>query len=322
MDTPGFNDTYRSDTEVLLELAKWLEITYRQNAKLTGIIYLHRIMDNRMEGSAMRNLKMFRKLCGNDPLENVVIASTFWGVLDDKKSLAHEKELCETPDFWGDMMEHGAKVTRFSDTQESALEVLRLFAKKKAITLEIQRELVDEQIPLGATAAGHAVNEELAEMEMKHNADLARFQEDLAVALAEKDVKLEQVLKKEREKTEERLDRIRNDQNLWRQARGEEIRRLETENEKRFRTMKVEYDHKLESQRLEAERLRAQDQASFKDEMTRLQVTNEAMVHFGSGGKSEKLLQFAAAGVAAVLQPAAIPLAVAALVDLINEVID
>jgi hypothetical protein len=79
VDTPGFNDTYKSDTEVLLDLAKWLEVTYRQNAKLTGIVYLHRISDVRMDGSAMLNLNMFRKLCGEQPMKNVVIASTFWG---------------------------------------------------------------------------------------------------------------------------------------------------------------------------------------------------------------------------------------------------
>ncbi|KAK0752967.1 hypothetical protein B0T18DRAFT_423602 [Schizothecium vesticola] len=78
VDTPGFSDTYSSDTEILLDLARWLEVTYRQDAKLTGIIYLHRITDVRMDGGVMRNLKMFRKLCGDQPMKNIIITSTFW----------------------------------------------------------------------------------------------------------------------------------------------------------------------------------------------------------------------------------------------------
>lgn len=59
-------------------------------SKLNGSINLHRITDVRMYGGAMRNLKMFRKLCGPDPIKNVVIASTFWGEISDQEADAHE----------------------------------------------------------------------------------------------------------------------------------------------------------------------------------------------------------------------------------------
>lgn len=32
VNTLGFDDTYKSETEILLELAKWLEATYRRRA--------------------------------------------------------------------------------------------------------------------------------------------------------------------------------------------------------------------------------------------------------------------------------------------------
>jgi len=41
VDTPGFDDTYRSDTEVLREIASWLTDSYAKNVKLNGIIYIH-----------------------------------------------------------------------------------------------------------------------------------------------------------------------------------------------------------------------------------------------------------------------------------------
>jgi hypothetical protein len=50
IDTPGFDDTNRSDTEVLKEIARWLVASYKGKILLNGIIYLHRITDIRMQG--------------------------------------------------------------------------------------------------------------------------------------------------------------------------------------------------------------------------------------------------------------------------------
>lgn len=313
VDTPGFNDTFKTDTEVLMELAKWLEVTYKVNSKLSGIIYLHRIMDVRMEGSAMRNLKMFRKLCGDDPLSNVVITSTFWGMLPDETSTAHEKELCETPDFWGDMIEHGAGVSRYLGTRESAIDVLMSFAKKESVVLDIQKELVDQHIPLAGTAAGYAVNEELAMQEKKHTDELKRLQEEVAQALAEKDVKLEQVLKKEREKTEQRLERIHNDQRVWKQERGEEIRRIEMEHEVRRKRHERETDLKIEKQ--------AKEQESLKDRVVNLQAANDTLRTRNMSDRNigGKFAQLVGTGLEAYMDPSRIEDAIVDLCELINE---
>ncbi|KAL4255627.1 hypothetical protein AB1N83_011959 [Pleurotus pulmonarius] len=48
VDTPGFDDTNMSDTRVLNMVAEWLRETYNNQMKLAGIIYMHRISDNRM----------------------------------------------------------------------------------------------------------------------------------------------------------------------------------------------------------------------------------------------------------------------------------
>ena len=62
VDTPGYDDTYKSDTDILREIADWLGQVYQNRIKLTGIVYLHRISDVRIGGSGMKNLRMFRKL--------------------------------------------------------------------------------------------------------------------------------------------------------------------------------------------------------------------------------------------------------------------
>lgn len=99
VDTPGFDDTTRSDTEVLREIAGWLNDSYKNRVLLQGIIYLHRIADVRMQGSAKKNLLMFKKLCGEDALKKVVLATTMWDKVPQRQAEEREKQLIETPEF-------------------------------------------------------------------------------------------------------------------------------------------------------------------------------------------------------------------------------
>lgn len=82
IDTPGFDDTTRSDTDILKEIVDVLNRLYTQKIRL---IYLHRISDVRMQGSAVRNLDMLRSLCGEDAFPNIALESTMWQTLDDPK---------------------------------------------------------------------------------------------------------------------------------------------------------------------------------------------------------------------------------------------
>ncbi|KAF8858316.1 hypothetical protein BDZ45DRAFT_785836, partial [Acephala macrosclerotiorum] len=68
IDTPGFDDTKRDDYDIFPSLTSYLASSYRSGRKLNGIPYLHHIIDQKMQGSALRNLTMFRKLCGEDCL--------------------------------------------------------------------------------------------------------------------------------------------------------------------------------------------------------------------------------------------------------------
>ena len=45
IDTPGFDDTSLSDTDVLAAVAQCFHKTYSGNIKLNGVIYIHRISD-------------------------------------------------------------------------------------------------------------------------------------------------------------------------------------------------------------------------------------------------------------------------------------
>lgn len=177
VDTPGFNDTYRSDNDVLKELAEWLLKSYQDGIKISGIIYLHRISDPRMEGSALRNLRMFRKLCGEEFMKNVILGTTFWDLAGEETGAAREEELLQTDGFFRDMKERGCEVVRIAGDRESKLKLLSRFAAKQPMVMRIQRELFEGK-PLIETAAASAISQELAELQRQNNEKLAdtRFQ--------------------------------------------------------------------------------------------------------------------------------------------------
>ena len=52
--------------------------SYKKEILLSGLLFTHRIADNRMGGSAIKYLKMFHNLCGVEALKNVVLVATMW----------------------------------------------------------------------------------------------------------------------------------------------------------------------------------------------------------------------------------------------------
>lgn len=51
IDTPGFDDTNKSDTEILQVISSWLAQICTPTDKLAGVVYLHRIDRGKMENS-------------------------------------------------------------------------------------------------------------------------------------------------------------------------------------------------------------------------------------------------------------------------------
>ena len=119
VDTPGFSDTVRSDTEILGLLVDWMKESYGER-HISGLIYLHDISGARMTGSVLTNLRMFRRLCGDDNVRNVILATTKWEITPQKNAVLRERDLCSDEGFWGLMMKHGSMVRRFPNTEASA----------------------------------------------------------------------------------------------------------------------------------------------------------------------------------------------------------
>ncbi|KAK8026500.1 hypothetical protein PG991_003556 [Apiospora marii] len=161
IDTPGFDDTSLSEVEILRTLAAWLAATYGAQIRLHGVLYLHRITDVRLGGSAKRSLRMFQELCGSDELRNVILATTMWNLVSTEDGVRRETELMETQDFWGCMLERGSRVERHAGDAPSAQRLLGMFLGPDRrdgpaeMALAIQKEIVDDGMNLQETRAAN-----------------------------------------------------------------------------------------------------------------------------------------------------------------------
>ena len=179
---------------------------YEKGAKLSGIIYTHRISDNRFGGIAVRNFGMFRKLCGESALKNVVLATNMWQGISPDVGEARENELSSR--FFKAALDKGAQMVRHHDTRKSAHDIIRKIMTNHPVVLRIQQELVDEGINIVDTEAGEAVNQELHNQAKRHHAELEKVHEEMMQALKEKDEETKQELQEEAKRLQEELEKI------------------------------------------------------------------------------------------------------------------
>ncbi|OQD93173.1 hypothetical protein PENSOL_c034G04279 [Penicillium solitum] len=210
VDTPGFDDTDRKDTDILKEIATWLTKTYKQNIQLSGILYLHRISDNRMGGCAHRNLVMFKKLCGPEGVKNVIFLTTFWEKVESSDGDTREQTLKTTEKFWGYFVEKGARVQRHWNNHDSAIAAIQNFVPldttepPQHVKLAIQTEMVDSHKDLDQTSAGLELQ---GEFQKEREKMLQELEERAKEIQEEKDQELREILRKDQENQAKELQR-------------------------------------------------------------------------------------------------------------------
>lgn len=265
VDTPGFDDTYRSDSEILREVALWLNKAHVSNVKLAGIIFLQRISDTRVGGSGIKNIKMFQKLCGEETLASVVLATTMWDQAGEQAAKEREKQLKKEPQLWKKMIDNGSKVYRHDNGKASALKIVKyLIARKRPVTLDIQREMVDEEKDLVDTGAGSELastvelliknyerklkdlEKELREAREKHNQEdreiLELARKDYQVGLAKQRQEMvnlrissEQLIEETKKRFEEYEKRQKDSMKLAQEAHALELERQKIQVQKQMR---------------------------------------------------------------------------------------
>ncbi|CAL1717341.1 unnamed protein product [Somion occarium] len=194
IDTPGFDDTVKSEAEILRLITRFLAETYKIGRKLNGVIFLHRITDVRMGGVARKNFHLFKKLCGDDALKSVVIATNMWGGVEPGLGEQREIELASNDKFFKPALEKGSKLVRHDNTRISAENIIREIMGYPRLGLSIQIEVVDQHKSIGDTSAGQDLKAELeAEIE-KQKEEKKKLQEEMDEVLALNDKKHQEEL--------------------------------------------------------------------------------------------------------------------------------
>ncbi|KZP22865.1 hypothetical protein FIBSPDRAFT_713480, partial [Athelia psychrophila] len=210
-DTPGFDDTTKSDTDILKLIAKFLADTYQNGAILSGVIYMHRISDVRMGGIAVRNFSMFRKLCGEKSLKNVAIVTNFWSEVAPAVGAAREGQLRSDDGFFKPVLDKQAKLLRHDGTLAGARMIVAEIVKNHPMALGIQEEMVDEKKSILETAAGTELNRELVEQARKHAEAMEEIREEMKVAIRERDEESQQELRMAANKLKAEMERVEMD---------------------------------------------------------------------------------------------------------------
>ncbi|KXX80814.1 Reticulocyte-binding protein 2 a [Madurella mycetomatis] len=234
IDTPGFDDTHRSDTDILREVADWLNQSYQAKIKLAGIVYLHRIQDNRVGGSGMKNLRMFKQLCGEDGLSCVVLATTMWNSVPRERAEQRERELMTKKEFWAGLIAKGSQVFRQDDGAQSARRIIQhILSRRQRITLRIQEEMAGGK-SLRETAAGREVQADIEVIQKKHEKEMALLRREMADAIRSRDIEAKEEIAAIQAELADKMRQAQEDQQRL-QVNIEELHRQRDEELRRER---------------------------------------------------------------------------------------
>ncbi|KAG6330031.1 hypothetical protein ID866_9058 [Astraeus odoratus] len=145
VDTPAFNAT-KSELEILQSIYEWLNTSYKKNVLLAGLLYFHRISDNRMAGTPLKNLRVFQKLCGDEGMYRIVLTTTMWDEVDEEIGQERLAELQRS--YWKGMVAGGSTTFRYWNTPESARELIWQIVDKNRREVRSQKEIMDDMEPM------------------------------------------------------------------------------------------------------------------------------------------------------------------------------
>jgi hypothetical protein len=125
--------------------------SHKRNIKVAGVVYLHRISDNRLSGAALKNLHAFASLCGPDAMPGVILVTTMWDDVKEEVGVRRETELKDI--FSQEVMDVQCGMERCRNTSESVWDIVnKAMGDGQGNTLLLQEEMGDGK-SLGETSA-------------------------------------------------------------------------------------------------------------------------------------------------------------------------
>ena len=192
---------------------------------------------------SVRNFRMFRQLCGDSTLKNVVIVTNMWGKVKQEVGEARERELSDK--YFKAALDKGAQIVRHHDTFQSTHDVVRRIMKNDPTTFQIQRELVDERKDINHTAAGEAVSDEFNRLIKHHEAEVKAIREELRHALKNRDEETRVELEEATNELKEQMDKMKVELETMASKYSEEKQRTE----KAMKQMQMQGQAQAEHQR-------------------------------------------------------------------------
>ena len=135
---------------------------YKIGFRLSGVIYIHHASGNHSDKTPGHSFNMFRKICGESTLDDVVIITNTRK--DDLQATRRARGRELHSDSSEPTLDGGSRIVQYDDTAESAHVIIRMIVAGQPIVLRIQRELVDENNDIVDTIAGKTIGQELDEL--------------------------------------------------------------------------------------------------------------------------------------------------------------
>ncbi|KAF9037937.1 hypothetical protein BJ165DRAFT_1531850 [Panaeolus papilionaceus] len=122
VDSPGFADSKISEMSIVTMLQRWI----KQNGVFHRILYFTPITAVRLPGSHRQVLQTFQALSGIKAAVEISIVTSMWdNIWGERPATRAEKTYEQLQDnIWKDFIEAGAQITKFYNTEESALSIL------------------------------------------------------------------------------------------------------------------------------------------------------------------------------------------------------
>lgn len=194
---------------------------------------------------------MFRELCGEKTLKNVVFMTNMWGRVTPQQGANREQKLKDK--HFKAAIEKGAQLCRHTNTPQSARAILREILKNKPLALKIQHELIDQGKDIGQTGAGVELNREIREVVEEHQRQIKELEESMRKAIEEKDEETREELVEEKRRIQEEMEKLRKDtvemESKFEKARREMEERISARYEAQL--MRIREGYQAEIQRYE-----------------------------------------------------------------------
>ncbi|KAJ8114628.1 hypothetical protein OPT61_g3544 [Boeremia exigua] len=299
MDTPGFDDTARSDLDIVNEVILGLAEMDRWGVTIIGVIYMQRITDTRMSGSARKSLEILNAICGERALADVTFVTTMWDKLGTDEALlgAQRTEELERL-FLTNFIQNGSQVRRHYGTVATAEDVMgEILSRNHPVLLDLQSQMVEGDLPLEQTSVGRILQHDLLEQQKAFNAEKTEIEQQLLEAQQANDRKLVEILSEDSERLERQLQHSQGSQMQLRynahqlransyasiEQQREEARKLEMERgEPTNAGLQMELDRKI--QQTESIVQRQEIEAQHHKRAMRKQSHNQKSVPKASRG--------------------------------------